>query len=100
MLTTAQMTDIRRFCGYGMFGSQALPASGYRFSAHYGVLEYKMQNLTTDEYTVLTATYLANLYLLETDIYGSTGVRGNLDTDEAAVWKHNKKRVARPDGFV
>jgi hypothetical protein len=35
--------------------------------------------------------YLANLNVMETDIFG---VRDNLDTDEAAVWKHNKQEIA------
>jgi hypothetical protein len=88
--TDAEKTDIRRFCGYGAYGGgQPLPASGYRFSTQYGVLEYKLNTLSAAEETV-TRTYLTNLGQLETDIFGSAGVRQNLDTDEAAVWKHNK----------
>lgn len=86
--TTAEKVDIRRFCGYGLFGmGQPLPASGYRFSTQYGVLEYKLQTLGPEEEAVVRATYLANLATLETAI---VGVSDNLDTDEAAVWKHNK----------
>jgi hypothetical protein len=88
--TDAQKTDIRRYCGYGAFGGgQPLPASGYRFSTQYGVLEYKLNTLSAAEETV-TTTYLTNLAQLETDIMGTAGVRSNLDTDEAAVWIHNK----------
>ena len=86
--TTAEKVDIRRFCGYGLFGTgQPTPASGYRFSTQYGVLEYKLNTLGAEEEAVVRTTYLANLGTLETAIFG---VSANLDTDEAAVWKHNK----------
>jgi len=88
--TDAEKTDVRRFCGYGAFGGgQPLPASGYRFSTRYGVLEYKLQTLSTAEEAV-TRTYLTNLAALESDLFGANGVRQNLDTDVAAVWTHNK----------
>jgi hypothetical protein len=85
--TDAQLTDIRRFCGYPAYGVQPLPASGYRFMTAYGVLEYKMQNLSVAEQAIVTGTYLTNLATLETAIVG-TGA--NLDTDSAAVWTHNR----------
>ncbi len=88
--TDAEKTDIRRFCGYGAFGGgQPLPASGYRFSTQYGVLEYKLNTLSAAEETI-TRTYMTSLAQLETDIIGASGVRQNLDTDAAAVWTHNK----------
>lgn len=89
--TSAQLTDIRRFCGYGAFGNTATAMWGMRFFTAYGTLEYKMANLSTDEFNVVVTTYLTNLYLLETDIIG---VRVNLDTDSAAVWKHNKNELS------
>ncbi|MBU3625727.1 hypothetical protein ICN48_05695 [Polynucleobacter sp. JS-Safj-400b-B2] len=88
MLTDAQKADVRRFAGYGSFGSQSLPASGYRFSTQYGVLEYKLNNFRPEEEATLTTVFLARLYQLETDQVDQTSQ--NLDTDEAAVWKHNK----------
>jgi len=89
--TDAEKTDVRRFCGYGAFGGgQPLPASGYRFSTQYGVLEYKLNTLSSAEEAVVRTTYLANLGTLESDIIGSTGTRSNLDTEQAAVWRHNK----------
>ncbi|MCI4431609.1 MAG: hypothetical protein JHC40_20870 [Burkholderiales bacterium] len=88
MLTDAEKVDVRRFAGYGNFGQQALPASGYRFSTAYGTLEYKLNNLTTQEESVLRTVYLARLATLETDMVDQT--TQNLDTDQAAVWKHNK----------
>jgi hypothetical protein len=87
--TDAEKTDVRRFCGYGAFGGgQPLPASGYRFSTQYGVLEYKLNNLSASEETVARTIFLTPLGLLETDI---TGTRANLDTAEAGVWKHNAR---------
>lgn len=86
----SEKTDIRRFCGYGAFGSQALPASGYRFATAYGTLEYKLNNMMAAEEAV-ARNYLTSLSQLETDIIGASGIRTNLDTDEAAVWKHNKR---------
>lgn len=84
--TSAQLVDIRRFCGYGMFGAVATQFFGYRFTTQYGVLEYKMINGSTDEEAVVTR-YVTQLNLLETAIYGTSD---NLDTDQAAVWTHNK----------
>ncbi|HHW4679826.1 MAG TPA: hypothetical protein ACQGQH_10475 [Xylella sp.] len=83
MLTDAEKVDVRRFPGYGHFGQQALPASGYRFSTAYGTLEYKLNNLTSPEESVLRTAYLARLATLETE------TTPHLDTDQAAVWVHN-----------
>ena len=85
--TDAQLTDIRRFCGYPAYGAVAVAAEGYRFFTAYGALEYKLQNLSVNEQAVVTTTYLPNLTTLETAIFG---VGANLDTDVAAVWTHNK----------
>jgi hypothetical protein len=88
MLTDAEKVSVRRFAGYGNYGQQILPASGYRFSVAYGTLEYKMNTLLADEEAALRTVYLARLATLETDLVDQTAQ--NLDTDEAAVWKHNK----------
>ncbi|MBV8656616.1 MAG: hypothetical protein JO142_02215 [Burkholderiales bacterium] len=97
-----EKVDIRRFCGYGMFGGTATPAFGYRFFTQYGTLEYKLNNLAPEEETTLRAIYLTGqnsttnpgtqvcLYTLEQAVYGATA---NLDTDRAAVWVHNKDEV-------
>ena len=87
----SEKTDIRRYCGYGVFGmGQPLPQNGYRFSTRYGVLEYKMITMGTAEEAVVRTTYLANLATLETAVVGASS---NLDTDKAAVWTHNKNEV-------
>ena len=90
--TTAEKVDIRRFCGYGLYATGTpLPASGYRFSTQYGVLEYKLNTLGAEEEAVVRTTYLTNLATLETAIFGTSA---NLDTDQAAVWTHNKNEYA------
>jgi hypothetical protein len=99
--TEAEKTDLRRFCGYGAYGGGTpLPASGYRFATAYGILEYKLNTLSTSEEAVVRTTYLAQLLLLETALVGTSD---NLDTAEAAVWKHNaheqRDREALLDGW-
>ncbi|WP_137010146.1 hypothetical protein [Aquitalea aquatilis] len=89
--TDAEKTDIRRFCGYPVFGGQPVQAFGHRFFTQYGTLEFRLNNLQAVEEAVIRTTYLANLQQLETDIVGT---RVNLDTDEAAVWKHNRREQA------
>lgn len=86
-LTDAEKTDARRFCGYPVYGATPTQGFGYRFFTQYGTLEYRLNNMSPAEEAVLRTTYLANLNTLETAIPG-TGA--NLDTDQAAVWTHNK----------
>jgi hypothetical protein len=88
--TDQQKIDIRRFCGFPVYGGVPVQAFGYRFFQWYGTLEFRMNNLDPNEETVVTTTYLANLYTLETAIFGASA---NLDTDQAAVWTHNKNEV-------
>jgi hypothetical protein len=90
MLSDQQKIDIRRFCGYPVFGGMPVQAFGYRFFQWYGTLEFRMGNLDPNEELVITSNYLSNLYTLEQAI---AGAGANLDTDEAAVWKHNRAEV-------
>ncbi len=87
--TNAQKADIRRHCYYPVFGSTPSSAQSYRFFQAFGTLEYRMNNLLAEEETIVTAK-IANLNTLETAISGAST---NLDTDQAAVWKHNKNEV-------
>ena len=89
-LTDAQKVDVRRYCGYPVFGSEVGSNAGYRFFQAYGELEFRMNNLAAEEETVVTGTYLANLTTLEAAIPGTST---NLDTEQAAVWKHNKNEL-------
>ena len=85
--TDAQKVDIRRYCGYPAYGpGNAVFPAPWLFRG-YLALEYRMNNMDTAEGNVVVNTYLNNLNTLENAIVG-TGA--NLDTDEAAVWKHNK----------
>jgi hypothetical protein len=86
MLTDAQRVDVRRFCGFPLFGGDPVQAFGHRFYQHYGTLEYRMSHMQDAEEAVVT-NYLTQLTALETAIYGTSD---NLDTDVAAVWTHNK----------
>jgi hypothetical protein len=89
-LSEAQKEKVRYYCGYGMYGLQALPASGYRFSVVYGTLEYKMINLQAGEYDIIVNTFLVELPQLESDLFSA---RSNLDTAQAAVWYWNKNEL-------
>ena len=89
MFTDQQKTDIRRFCGYPAYGASDA-GSGWRFFTAYGALEYRMNNLSTNEVAVVL-TYLATLTQLETAVLGASD---NLDSDGAASWSHNRNEVA------
>ncbi|MBO4120280.1 hypothetical protein J5T34_05940 [Cupriavidus gilardii] len=89
--TDAEKVDIRRYCGYPVFGGQPVQAFGYRFMQWYGTLEFRMNNLATVEEETVRTSYLANLASLEQAVPASSD---NLDTDQAAVWTHNKREVA------
>lgn len=84
--TDAEKTDLRRFCGYPVAGASSPNTyTGYRYLQSYGLLEYRLLNLSATEEAV-ARKYLTDLAGLEADIVGT---RTNLDTAEASVWKHN-----------
>lgn len=85
----AEKTDIRRFCGYPAYGAAQGGMQTWRFYQAYGLLEFRMGNLSDAEHAV-ARRYLATLSSLEVAIPGSAG---NLDTDQAAVWTHNRDEV-------
>jgi hypothetical protein len=92
-LSSAQKTEVRRHCGYPLFGNQPTATFGYRYFTQYGTLEYRMTNMSTDEEAVVVS-YLANLTILEAAIPLASA---NLDTDRAAVWFHNKNELQDRD---
>ncbi len=84
----AEKTDIRRFCGYPAHGVGGL-LQGWRFYQVYGLLEYRLLWLSGSEEAVVRQ-YLGTLSALERAV---TEASGNLDTDQAAVWTHNRDEV-------
>ncbi len=78
-LTAAELVAVRRFCGYGP------PRAG-----QIDVVAIAIAGLTQDYIDVVRTSFLTNLYLLEGDI---PATRQNLDTAEAAVWKHNPREL-------
>ncbi len=88
MFTDAEKTQIRRFCGYPVFGDSPTAGFGTRFHPHYEALEWKLNHLSGDEERLAREIYLPRLAQLETDLFDRT--RENLDTDAAAVWTHNQ----------
>lgn len=90
MFTDAEKTDLRRFCGIPAFGAMNSQAFGYRYFTQSGTFEFRINNLSTAEETVIRSLYLPNLQTLEAAIVNTSS---NLDTDSAAVWKHNKNEL-------
>ena len=90
-LTDSERIDVRRFCGYPAYGTGASGEQSWRFFTAYGELEYRLTNLAPGEFQQVRL-YLSQLYPLETGIVAAAS---NLDTDEAAVWKHNRQEVVQ-----
>lgn len=83
--TDAEKTDIRRFCGYPAYGAGAAGFQGWRFYQAYGLLEYRMNNLSDPELAVVRRQ-LASLNALEASLPEPAA---HLDTDAAATWQRN-----------
>jgi len=90
MFTDQQKISIRRYCGYMAFGSVPVPNFAWRYSVQYGDLEFRINNLSSDEEDQVINYFLPNLQDLENDI---PQVRTNVDTDRAAVWYRNKNEL-------
>jgi hypothetical protein len=95
VLTEAQKVDVRRFCGYPAYGAGAAGFESWRFFQAYGTLEYRMNNFAPAEVAVVV-NYLATLNALEAAVPLASG---NLDTDAAASWQHNKQEVRDRDAL-
>jgi hypothetical protein len=89
MFLDSEKTDIRRFCGYPAYGAGPAGFQSWRFFQAYGLLEYRLNNLSPAE-EVVVRNYLATLYPLESAIPQAAG---NLDTEQAAVWTRNAAEV-------
>jgi hypothetical protein len=84
--TDTDKTDIRRFCGYPAYGAAPVGVQTWRFYQAYGLLEFRMNNLSDAEAAVVSR-YLTTLRGLEAAVPRSAE---NLDTEQAAVWTHNR----------
>lgn len=83
--TAAELTDIRRFCGYAAYA-----AWGYVLSPDMATLDVQCEKMSDAEQAVVRTTFLPNLYTLENAIPASSP---NLMTDAAGIWTHNKNEV-------
>ncbi len=84
--TSAQLVDIRRFCGYPAMGDGNVVFPFPWIMRQYLALEYRLQHMSADEGGVVVTTYLTNLYTLESAI---PALGANLDTASAGPWVHN-----------
>lgn len=94
MLTAGQLVDVRRYMGYPMQGD--IPATdnsdmayGWVSSGAWQTLYHRLSTMSAEEEAVVVS-YLTTLSTLEAAIPSSGD---NLDTDQAAVWYHNKNEV-------
>jgi hypothetical protein len=95
-LSAQQIVDTRRYMGFSVSGdttSQPFREQVYSDATAFGSLslDYRLAHLSAEEENTVVTYYLANLYLREAEIQAASA---NLDTDEAAVWKHNKQEVS------
>jgi len=91
MLTDAQKTDVRRHLKFPMYGDKNTVATGYRYWEMYGLLEYRMNHFSVEEESLVINLYLPSLSKIENNIFNDA--IENLDTEQAAVWRHNKFEV-------
>jgi hypothetical protein len=89
-LTDAEKVDIRRFCGYPAYGAAPTGMQSWRYFRVYGVLEFRLTNLSEPE-TLIARRYLGNLTTLEQAVPAASE---NLDTDQAAMWTRNRDEPA------
>ena len=87
--TPSQITDLIRFCGYPPIGNLTTGFQSIHFFQQQGDFLYKINNLNTNEGAVVLS-YLTQLNAMEAAIVSSSD---NLDTDQAAVWYHNKNEL-------
>jgi len=86
VFSEAEKVNIRRFCGYSVAGSAS--SSVYFFSVN-GDLEWKMNNLSSDEY-IQARDILTQLLSLETSFWGAAST---MDTASAAAWVRNPSEL-------
>ncbi len=85
MFLDSEKTDIRRFCGYPAYGGGASGFQSWRFYQAYGLLEFRLNNLSPSEEQV-ARNHLATLGQLEAAIPLAGAA---MDTAQASVWTRN-----------
>lgn len=94
-LSAQQLSDTRRYAGYPLLADTVADdfrdlAYGWVSPGVWQTLQHRLTNLRPEEESTIVNVYLAALATLESAI---PGAGANLDTDQAAVWKHNKDEV-------
>lgn len=89
LLSDAEKVDIRRFCGYPAYGAAPTGMQSWRYFQAYGMLEYRLTNLSVAE-IVVVRRYLGTLGMLELAVPAASD---NLDTDQASMWTRNKNEL-------
>lgn len=87
--TDAELTDLRRYCGYPAIGDTASGESSWRFFTSYGALEWRLQNLASSEISQARLV-LSQIGPLEDAILAASP---GLDTSEAASWVRNPREL-------
>ncbi len=88
-LSDAEKVDIRRLCGYPAYGAAPTGMQSWRFFQVYGLLEFRINNLSDAELTIVRR-YIGTLNALEVAIPATSD---GLDTAQASVWTRNKDEV-------
>jgi hypothetical protein len=95
-LSDAERVDVRRHCGYPVYGAAPVGMQTWRFYQIYGLLEFRMTNLSEAECAIVRR-YLATINPLELAVPTASE---NLDTDQAASWSHNQSEVTDRIGLL
>lgn len=90
--TVEDIIDIRRYCGYPVYGNYPITSSGYRYFQVFLSFESRIAQLTIDEMRQVRSQFLYYLRTLESDIPQASD---NLDTIRAGIWTSNKYEVQK-----
>lgn len=90
--TQAEVTDIRRFCGY-----PAVSSATFWYPIEIGaILNASLLTMSDSEQVIVRTVYLANLTTLEAAVLLAGD---NIGTDVAAVWTRNRSEVGDRTGL-
>lgn len=86
LFTGAQVVAIRWYCGYGTYAAYGYVLAGSGMAT----LDTQIGKIVANEQAAIV-NILTLLPTLDTALQGASA---NLDTDQAAVWTHNKNEIA------